>query len=32
MASAVGIAVLDTIEEDECQENSKIIGMSRHPA
>jgi hypothetical protein len=26
MASAVGIAVLDTIEEDKCQENSKIIG------
>ena len=28
MASAVGIAVLDAIKEDNCQENSKVIGES----
>jgi hypothetical protein len=26
MASAVGIAVLDAIKEDKCQENSAVIG------
>jgi 4-aminobutyrate aminotransferase-like enzyme len=26
MASAVGIAVLDTLEEDKCQETSKDVG------